>query len=544
MWRDALAAEFQDTWEYRMGEATASIETDRTWLQEALGTREWETFSFPQPPPISKNTENVWITTILLPAQEKKNTLFFTTAEQSFRVWLDDRVIYEYGDLQPTFFGHGWRWHKVVLPPLTEEARLTFQIYGDDPQILGYFHRMELDTKVEQTKNIYMSDFPYLMALPIAIVMIIIMTAYYVKHIAWSRLCLSVIVFLLVFLCWLVAVSNVKFFLLDYPAFWWYALCILAYLLPISLHVILYNVLERYLKSWMQGIIRCYAGLLLLAIVGELVGLHGFTRCLSLYYLLVVFLEPIVFILMLSSASGGNAYSRAMIVPLLGFTVLSLVDGLSAHFHVFEWRNFWQAYGIYFFSLFVLGILHEQFAQEKRLFMDARHLKTEMEVVTERSSFDALTKCYNRTRMNELLQRGLADSYEKNHPFAMLMFDLDHFKSFNDTFGHEMGDIVLSGFADTVRNCIWIGQSFIRWGGEEFVLFCPECPLSSAVLLANVIRCRVMLTELCKERQVTCSIGVTLWRGVGDSQESMFERVDRALYRAKNNGRNRVEVEL
>ncbi|MBR6267666.1 MAG: GGDEF domain-containing protein, partial [Selenomonadaceae bacterium] len=281
-----------------------------------------------------------------------------------------------------------------------------------------------------------------------------------------------------------------------------------------------------------------------LAIAGEMAGLHGFDRCISLYYLMVVFLEPIAFILVLSSASGGNAYSRSMAVPLLGFTALSLMDGFSMYFNVFAWQNFFTAFSVYFLAVFVLGILYEQFAQEKRLFMDARLLKNEMKEATELSSYDTLTKCYNRTRLNELLQRGLADSYDNGRPFAMLMFDLDHFKSFNDTFGHEMGDAVLAGFAGVVRQCTLSGQSFIRWGGEEFVLFCPECPISSAILLANVIRCRVMLTELCKERQVTCSIGITLWRGAGDSKETMFERADRALYKAKNNGRNRVEVEL
>jgi len=540
----AEAADFGEQWEYFEGESAGSVKDDRAWLKDHLGHEGWKPFSFPHQPTLSRDVRNVWITTVLSPDREGRNTLFFTVVDQSFRIWLNDRVIYEYGDMKPALLGHGWRWHGVVLPELTQDTRLTFQMCGGDPELLGYFQRIELDTEVEQAKNIYMSDFPYLMAFPIAVVLLIIMAAYYVKRIAWSRLCLSVIVFLILFLFWLLSVSNVKFFVLDYPVFWWHALCILDYLLPISLHVIIYEVLERYLKSWMRGIILCYGGLLLLAVMGELAGLHGFVRCLSLYYLLVVFLEPIVFILVLSSASGGNAYSKAMIIPLLGFTALSLIDGFSAHFHVFAWRNFLLSFSIYFFTVFVLGILHEQFAQEKRLFMDASYWKTEREVVTERSSFDALTKCYNRTRLNELLQRGLADSYDNDRPFAMLMFDLDHFKSFNDTFGHEMGDIVLSGFADTVRRCILSNQSFIRWGGEEFVLFCPECPLSSAVILANVIRCRVMLTELCKERQVTCSIGVTVWRGAGDSRETMFERADQALYKAKGNGRNRVEVEL
>ena len=544
VWHLAEAAEFSDTWEYCVGEPAGSVEEDRAWLKASWHQGKWETFSFPQKPSSSADVQDIWVTTKLLPYAEKNNTLFFMALDQSFRVWLDDQVIYEYGELKSVPFGYGWCWHEIVLPPLEHEAQLTFQIYGSDPELLGRFMRMELNTEVDQARKIYMGDLPYLMAFPIAVILLFIMMAYYVKRIVRRRICLNVMAFLLAFLFWLLAVSNVKFYVLDYPVFWWYALSFLSYFLPVSLHMIIYESIEPYLKSWLRNIILCYAGLFLCALAGELAGFHGFYRCMGLYYLLIVFLEPIVFILVLSSASGGNAYSRSMIIPLLGFTVLCLVDGFLSHFYVFEWQSFFLAFGIYFFTVFVLGILHEQFAQEKRLFMDASQLKSEMEVVTERSSIDALTRCYNRTRLNELLQSGLADSYEKNRPFAMLMFDLDHFKSFNDTFGHEMGDIVLAGFAKTVQRNIWRGQSLIRWGGEEFVLFCPECPLSSAVLLANVIRCQVMLAELCKERQVTCSIGVTLWRGPGDGQESMFERVDRALYKAKGNGRNRVEVEL
>ncbi len=538
------AAEFVGDWKYCEGSDADTVAFDRIKLHRLLTGNDWKSFSFSQTPKLSPDSNNIWVTITLSPEHGRKNTLFFTTSGQSFRVWLGEQVIYEYGKLRHSFWGHGWRWHRIVLPQLKENTPLSLQIYGDDPKLLGEFHHMSLDTEAEQAKSIYMGDLPYLTTLPVTLILLVIMTAYYVKHIAWSKLCFAVIIFLLEFLFWLLAASNSKFLFLDYPVFWWYALSILGYMLPIALHVIAYEIVEPYLKSWMHSIILSYVGLLLLAIAGEMAGLHGFDRCISLYYLMVVFLEPIAFILVLSSASGGNAYSRSMAVPLLGFTALSLMDGFSMYFNVFEWQNFFTAFSVYFLAVFVLGILYEQFAQEKRLFMDARLLKNEMKEATELSSYDTLTKCYNRTRLNELLQRGLADSYDNGRPFAMLMFDLDHFKSFNDTFGHEMGDAVLAGFAGVVRQCTLSGQSFIRWGGEEFVLFCPECPISSAILLANVIRCRVMLTELCKERQVTCSIGITLWRGAGDSKETMFERADRALYKAKNNGRNRVEVEL
>ena len=336
----AEAAEFSGTWEYCIGESAGSVDEDRAWLKDSRRQEQWETFSFPQKPAFSADVQNLGLTTKLLPHEAKNDTLFFMTLEQSLRVWLDDQDVYEYGGLKSVPFGYGWRWHEIVLPPLEHEAQLTFQMYGSDPQLLGHFMRMELNTEVEQAKKIYMSDLPYLLAFPIAIILLIIMMAYYVKRIVRRRLCLNVIAFLLAFLFWLLAVSNVKFYLLDYPVFWWYALSFLAYLLPIFLHMIIYESIEQYLKSWLRNIIFCYAILFLFAFVGELVGLHGFNRCMGLYYLLIVFLEPIAFILVLSSASGGNAYSRSMILPLLSFTVLSLVDGFLSHFYVLEWQSF------------------------------------------------------------------------------------------------------------------------------------------------------------------------------------------------------------
>ena len=122
--------------------------------------------------------------------------------------------------------------------------------------------------------------------------------------------------------------------------------------------------------------------------------------------------------------------------------------------------------------------------------------------------------------------------------------DIDHFKHFNDTYGHEMGDIVLRNFAQCIREQLDEKRPLIRWGGEEFVVLCPGDGLSVAVEMANVLRHAVEKAVLCDKQQVTCSIGVSTWHhGLEDDGEKFFQRADDALYRAKENGRNCVYQE-
>ena len=124
------------------------------------------------------------------------------------------------------------------------------------------------------------------------------------------------------------------------------------------------------------------------------------------------------------------------------------------------------------------------------------------------------------------------------------MIDLDHFKYVNDQFGHPVGDKILRDLADTINRCRRDTDTFGRLGGEEFALLLPETTLSGATDIAVRLRraCHGMVLPDSNSRRITISIGVTQIRSDDPNFDAVLARADATLYRAKNNGRDRVEV--
>ncbi|HTJ96901.1 MAG TPA: sensor domain-containing diguanylate cyclase [Rhodocyclaceae bacterium] len=157
---------------------------------------------------------------------------------------------------------------------------------------------------------------------------------------------------------------------------------------------------------------------------------------------------------------------------------------------------------------------------------------------------DKLTGLANRQALDMAIQRDIAESKRSKVGIAAILIDLDHFKVINDTHGHLAGDAVLSTLAASVRAQLREGDLIGRWGGEEFLVMLRDTDLDAAMLVAEKIRKCVETTETVYAEQhfrLTTSLGVALLRD-GDTQDSLINRADRALYAAKQDGRNRVRV--
>lgn len=156
---------------------------------------------------------------------------------------------------------------------------------------------------------------------------------------------------------------------------------------------------------------------------------------------------------------------------------------------------------------------------------------------------DPLTGALNRQGLRELLLKQWSHSGDMTQGISIIFVDLDHFKSINDTLGHAVGDDVLRGFAGTVMGAIRSTDKLVRWGGEEFLIICPGTNAQLAVGIAEKLRQAMAGHEWPCERKVTASFGVTALAPREDFGEAI-KRADEALYRAKSNGRDRVEVML
>lgn len=159
---------------------------------------------------------------------------------------------------------------------------------------------------------------------------------------------------------------------------------------------------------------------------------------------------------------------------------------------------------------------------------------------------DALTGLYNRHYLNTHLGNMVKQALKNGKHLSMMIMDMDHFKSVNDTYGHDVGDMVLKQLAQLIVGASRSAELAARFGGEEFVILMPETEQESAVGAANRIReivetspFKISNGETIKK---TVSIGVASLHPDGDSAEGLLKRADEALYEAKNGGRNQVRV--
>lgn len=153
---------------------------------------------------------------------------------------------------------------------------------------------------------------------------------------------------------------------------------------------------------------------------------------------------------------------------------------------------------------------------------------------------DALTGVHNRRYFKEQLEQSMARSSRSGEPLSLVMFDLDHFKDINDRFGHEAGDTVLVALCQRVAQRLRKVDVFCRLGGEELVVLCPGSTVEQAMQLAEALWEALRSQPVEGIGVVTASFGVAGWRA-GESADDLMRKVDRAVYRAKRLGRDRLE---
>ena len=166
------------------------------------------------------------------------------------------------------------------------------------------------------------------------------------------------------------------------------------------------------------------------------------------------------------------------------------------------------------------------------------------EVELERlATTDPLTLLFNRRKFDELLEYEMERDRRYRSGLSILFCDIDNFKRINDKYGHDVGDSILSTFASKVKNSVRKSDIVARWGGEEFVLLIPNTTAEIARTIAEKIRKMIENTDFPIVGKATASFGVTHSLGE-DNRDTVIKRADESLYRAKEKGRNRVEVLL
>jgi diguanylate cyclase (GGDEF)-like protein/PAS domain S-box-containing protein len=162
------------------------------------------------------------------------------------------------------------------------------------------------------------------------------------------------------------------------------------------------------------------------------------------------------------------------------------------------------------------------------------------QTLEQQASIDVLTGVFNRMKFEEFFEFELQKAKMQRNPLSIILLDIDDFKNINDTFGHDIGDVILKSITNLISSNIRATDTVFRWGGEEFVILLPGTHFEKAKYVANNLRKIINEHKFSVvPKEVTCSFGVASLND-DDHKESLFKRVDMTLYRAKNSGKNIV----
>ena len=193
------------------------------------------------------------------------------------------------------------------------------------------------------------------------------------------------------------------------------------------------------------------------------------------------------------------------------------------------------------FLLAVFVLWNRKLARLNREIAEAhKSLALKSQELETLSITDRLTGLYNRMKLEEVLANELKRAHRTGQSFSIILLDIDLFKDINDTFGHQVGDEVLRELAELLLANIRQTDTVGRWGGEEFMIVCPETDREGGVILAENLRQKISTGTMAQAGHVTCSFGVAGY-SAGEGENLLIARVDKALHKAKNKGRNRVE---
>ena len=224
-----------------------------------------------------------------------------------------------------------------------------------------------------------------------------------------------------------------------------------------------------------------------------------------------------------------------LIYATVSASIISIIVVFSSYYFTFQ-NDFLLLHFLWLFSAFSFGLLSAFIIEKSNKLFFLNNQKLEY-----LATIDGLTGLFNRSRIennvNEEVER--AERYKRG--LSIILLDIDHFKIVNDDYGHHVGDAVLREFASIIKDGIRKVDAVGRWGGEEFIIILPETNIKEAENIAEQIRKKIENHIFTVIKHKTSSFGVSEYIQ-GDNSQSIINRADKALYRAKDCGRNKVQT--
>lgn len=267
----------------------------------------------------------------------------------------------------------------------------------------------------------------------------------------------------------------------------------------------------------------------------------------AVFSCLIVLAAPIysfastIITLMIANALFVGGFRTMLTTLLVIITIFAIAFNISPELHVIDEQYNTIVSSSVFLLIYLCAFALTVFHLTHRLIKLNKKVKA-------LSVTDPLTGCYNRLYLDNNLAKEMQRTYRFKNQLTVLFADLDHFKKINDQQGHNAGDTVLKKFVQIVNSCVRNDVDWIaRYGGEEFIIILPNTNAESGAITANRIRERVGQYKFVSDKsyfQVSCSFGVseTYYNNNELNIEQLTNNADQALYKAKDKGRNRVEI--
>ena len=503
----------------------------------------WHPYSYPTRPPIPEGIHTVCLSwKIPYEPHFLGRNMLFSTANQDVCVYLGSDLVYRYGDWTEHGTVTGRNFHCVHLSDAMAGQRLTLLLHSDQPRWLGTVDYLTFDTTEQFLTSVSLTSATYAAAFSIALAMIAFLAINLSRRTpsdALRRTQIYLIACLAASMLWTAGISSFFPRIVGLPLLWWELHLTMLYVMPITWALLVHEIVAPHYRTQVQKILYALAAAFAAAAVFEMGGKSGYTALLYFYYpfLLAASLGLIYFLA--RSHWEFHPACRYGTFAVAASTLFCVIDALHWKYHLLSGMLSVTIFSIYAMVPLIFHVIRLQMMEQAAMVRKNEVLAQELAASQSAAQRDFLTGCYNRHQLESGFENFAELARERGFKFSFAIFDIDHFKTINDTRGHLAGDHVLKEIAGIIHDEIDRRHLFIRYGGDEFVLLGLHYDLDAMVAFCDHLR------GILEHRLggVTLSFGVSTWHGADDPLSDLIARADRALYRSKKKGRNTVSAE-
>lgn len=542
------ANNIDSNWQYRWGDSPFSASGVPEWAVGEQDSAQWKNIDFPSNPPDRNGKTNVWYRTTLSDSGVWRDpVIYIYSVDLITEVYLDGQQIYHYGSFDQNGQGRfeGWPWHMVTLPMDFAGKTIYFRIFSSSTDI-GLWGEIKLMERIDllshliddSLKDIVVSGLSLLISLLALIFAFVQSNRQTFLLIAFFTFASSVMLF---------AQSQVKQLLVNMPLLWDHLAATGYFVLPIAMAMLFDSWHPWKFTKVIKAVWIFHLVFVIVAIGGSLIGMVEIS---SMYLLFDVFFTLsllTLFVITFLQFKQIRGEVKVLISSFAIFSIFLLIDMGVAHGFI-PWTRMPIAVGLLLFSITMVAISLKHFAIVQN---ELKELNATLEQKVEDrtaelkriASTDSLTSLMNRRAFCLEAKRVFSQTKRYERRISILMMDIDHFKQFNDKYGHAIGDAVLIKVANCIQKMCRETDLSARFGGEEFVVLLEEADATEALLIAERLRNLVSdITVPNVDSGITLSIGISVFDADIESLDTLIKRADRAMYIAKNNGRNNCHI--